>query len=40
MPAPLSGITVIEAANYVAAPSAGALMADLGATVILSLIHI
>ncbi|MBK9341596.1 MAG: CoA transferase [Dehalococcoidia bacterium] len=34
MPAPLSGITVIEAANYVAAPSAGALMADLGATVI------
>ena len=34
MPAPLSGITVLEAANYVAAPSAGALMADLGATVI------
>lgn len=34
MPAPLTGITVIEAANYVAAPSAGALMADLGATVI------
>ena len=34
VPAPLSGITVIEAANYVAAPSAGALMADLGATVI------
>jgi len=32
--APLSGITVIEAANYVAAPSAGALLADLGATVI------
>jgi crotonobetainyl-CoA:carnitine CoA-transferase CaiB-like acyl-CoA transferase len=32
--APLSGITVIEAANYVAAPSAGALMADLGANVI------
>ena len=31
--APLSGITVIEAANYVAAPAAGALMADLGATV-------
>lgn len=34
MPAPLSGVTVIEAANYVAAPSAGALMADLGANVI------
>jgi crotonobetainyl-CoA:carnitine CoA-transferase CaiB-like acyl-CoA transferase len=34
VPGPLSGITVIEAANYVAAPSAGALMADLGATVI------
>ncbi|MEO8541541.1 MAG: CoA transferase [bacterium] len=34
MPAPMSGITVIEAANYVAAPAAGALMADLGATVI------
>ncbi len=34
MPAPLEGITVIEAANYVAAPSAGALMAYLGATVI------
>ena len=34
MPAPLSGVTVIEGANYVAAPSAGALMADLGATVI------
>ncbi len=34
MSAPLSGITVIEAANYVAAPSAGALMADLGANVI------
>lgn len=34
LPAPLEGITVIEAANYVAAPAAGALMADLGATVI------
>jgi len=34
MPAPLSGITVIEAANYVAAPAAGALLADLGANVI------
>jgi len=34
VPAPLEGITVIEAANYVAAPSAGALMADLGANVI------
>ena len=34
MGAPLDGIRVIEAANYVAAPSAGALMADLGAEVI------
>ena len=34
VPAPLSGITVIEAANYVAAPAAGALLADLGANVI------
>ena len=30
----MSGVTVIEAANYVAGPSAGALMADLGANVI------
>ena len=34
MTAPLQGITVVEAANYVAGPSAGALMADLGADVI------
>ena len=34
MTAPLQGITVIEVANYVAAPSVGALMADLGADVI------
>ena len=34
MASPLDGITVIEAANYVAAPSAGGLMADLGANVI------
>jgi len=34
MAAPLDGITVIEVANYVAAPSAGALMRDLGAEVI------
>ncbi len=31
---PLSGIRVIEVANYVAGPAAGALMADLGADVI------
>ncbi len=34
MAAPLAGITVIEVANYVAAPSVGGLMADLGADVI------
>ena len=34
MQAPLAAITVIEVANYVAAPSVGALMADLGADVI------
>jgi crotonobetainyl-CoA:carnitine CoA-transferase CaiB-like acyl-CoA transferase len=34
MTAPLSGIRVVEAANYVAGPSAGGLMADLGADVI------
>jgi crotonobetainyl-CoA:carnitine CoA-transferase CaiB-like acyl-CoA transferase len=34
MAAPLEGITVIEVANYVAAPSVGALMRDLGADVI------
>ncbi len=34
MPAPLDGITVIEIDNWMAAPSAGAIMADLGARVI------
>lgn len=34
MPAPLEGITVVEVANWLAAPSAGALMADLGANVV------
>ncbi len=34
MVAPLSGIRVIEVANWLAAPSAAALMADLGADVI------
>lgn len=34
MVAPLSGIRVIEVANYVAGPSVGGLMADLGADVI------
>lgn len=34
MVAPLEGIVVVEVANYVAAPSAGALMRDLGAEVI------
>ncbi|HEX6031371.1 MAG TPA: CoA transferase, partial [Tepidiformaceae bacterium] len=34
MAAPLEGIRVVEVANYVAAPSVGALMADLGADVI------
>ncbi|MEJ5222154.1 MAG: CoA transferase, partial [Tepidiforma sp.] len=33
-PAPLEGIRVIELANYVAAPSAGGLLRDLGAEVI------
>ncbi|MEE8421373.1 MAG: CoA transferase, partial [Dehalococcoidia bacterium] len=33
MVAPLSGIRVIEVANWLAAPSAAALMADLGADV-------
>ncbi len=33
-PAPLEGIRVIEAANYVAAPAVGALLRDLGADVI------
>ena len=34
MTAPLSGIRVVELASFVAAPAAGALMADLGAEVI------
>ena len=34
MLAPLDGIRVLEVANYVAAPSVGALMSDLGADVI------
>ena len=34
MPAPLSGIRVVEVANYVAAPSTGVLLRDLGADVI------
>jgi len=34
MSAPLSGIRVVELASFVAAPAAGALMADLGADVI------
>ncbi|MFB0969545.1 MAG: CoA transferase, partial [Pseudomonadales bacterium] len=34
VPAPLDGITVIEIDNWMAAPSAGAIMADLGARVI------
>ena len=32
--APLDGVTVIEVDNWMAAPSAGAILADLGATVI------
>ena len=34
MTAPLAGIRVVEIATFVAAPSAGALLADLGAEVI------
>ncbi len=34
MAAPLSGIRVVELASFVAAPAAGALMADLGAEVV------
>ena len=34
MPAPLQGIRVVELASFVAAPAAGALLADLGAEVI------
>jgi len=31
---PLDGIRVVEMASFVAAPSAGAIMADLGADVV------
>jgi crotonobetainyl-CoA:carnitine CoA-transferase CaiB-like acyl-CoA transferase len=34
MPAPLAGIRVVELASFVAAPAAGALLADLGADVV------
>jgi hypothetical protein len=34
LPAPLAGVTVLEVANWIAAPCAGALLADLGADVI------
>ena len=34
MPGPLDAITVLEIANWVAGPSAGALMADMGADVV------
>ncbi len=34
MPLPLSGVRVIEVANYVAVPAAGTLLADLGAEVV------
>ena len=34
MAAPLAGIRVLEVANWLAAPAAGALMADLGADVV------
>ena len=34
MPAPLEGIRVVELASFVAAPAAGALLADLGADVV------
>ncbi|HEX7166938.1 MAG TPA: CoA transferase [Acidimicrobiales bacterium] len=34
MAGPLDGVTVLEIANWVAAPSAGALMADMGADVV------
>src|SRR5262245_51962878 len=34
MPAPLAGIKVVELASFVAAPAAGALLADLGAEVV------
>jgi len=34
MKAPLEGITIVEVDNYMAAPSAGAILADLGARVV------
>ena len=34
MPGPLEGLKVLEVANWVAAPSACAIMADMGAEVI------
>ena len=34
MTAPLAGIRVLEVANWLAAPAAGALLADLGADVV------
>jgi crotonobetainyl-CoA:carnitine CoA-transferase CaiB-like acyl-CoA transferase len=34
MPLPLSGVRVVEVANYVAVPAAGSLLADLGAEVV------
>ncbi|MEE4381831.1 MAG: CoA transferase, partial [Pseudomonadales bacterium] len=34
MTAPLDDVTVVEIDNWMAAPSAGAILADLGATVI------
>ena len=40
MAAPLEGIKVVELARILAGPWAGQLLADLGADVILSLIHI
>ena len=34
MSLPLAGVRVVEVANYVAVPAAGALLADLGADVV------
>ncbi|MFQ5417632.1 MAG: CoA transferase [Myxococcota bacterium] len=34
MDAPLAGVRVVEVANFVAVPAAGALLADLGADVV------
>jgi crotonobetainyl-CoA:carnitine CoA-transferase CaiB-like acyl-CoA transferase len=33
-PGPLDGVLVVEVANWIAAPCCGALLADLGATVV------